>query len=169
MVCGSSAAEPGVYLLDPNTGTAELVYESDPHDRFLTWTSRYPHTNGLERLALQALDDLGYEQCCGEPSHGGGGVSTGAEFEGTNLAISGSPTTGSSLSDIERPERVEFGPGEAVVHGSDTERGIGFLCGDSTWSISWIFSQPPADVDKMSRLGEALLPHLACTLRAPPL
>jgi hypothetical protein len=167
-LCGASAAEPGVHLMDPTTGTTERIYESEMVDRFVTWAHRYPWGNALEHLAVQALEDLDYEQCCGEPSHGGPGATIGAVFEGTDLAILGVPIEHSELTGIEPTERVTFGPGEAIVFDSDAGHTVGFFCGDTTWTISWtILNPPPADVEKMVRLGEALLPHLACTLRAP--
>ena len=169
-LCGASAAEPGVHLMDPTTGTTERIYQSEIADGFLTWTRRYPWGNGLEYLAIQALDDLGFEQCCGEPSHGGPDATIGAVFEGTNIAILGAPIEDSALSGVESAERIPFGLGQAVVFDGDAGRSIAFACGNNTWTLVWrtMLDPPPVDVDKMLRLGEALLPHLACTLGSPP-
>lgn len=171
--CGSTAGEPGIHLLDPETGVLERILPApDAPAQVFHWTKR-AYGNDAERLMNAAIDQLGLEGCCGEPSHGGPGVTSGAVFEGQDIGISGFPDEVAVDPRLTgEPQRVPFLHGEAVVSsiaggGSyPGDRVVGFRCGGFTWRLSW-WDDSPAEVDSMLLLGEALVPHLGCTLADP--
>jgi hypothetical protein len=127
--------------------------------------------NDAERLLFDALDGLGLEGCCGEPSHGGPSATTGAIYDGARLPIGGTPTDVwlERAEALIGPQPQPLGSGEATLHRGDNEidRMLSFHCGEFTWTIGW-WEDEPAEVDSMLLLAEALLPRLACTLRAAP-
>ena len=169
--CGAGASAPGVHLLDPATSDLELVAPTTvDSDQAFLWTKRASSVNGPERLVSDALRALGLEACCGEPSHGGAGVTSGAVFDGYDIGINGGPairTLG------EQPagdsQRLPLLRGEATVISGrpDASTIVAFTCGANTWWMSWWDDGTP-EVDSMLLLAEALVPHLACTLGPPP-
>ena len=171
--CGTSAAEPGVYLLDPATGQLDLIVAmADVSEQSFVWTKR-AFGDALEQLVSEAVSALGLEGCCGEPSHGGAGVTSGAIYEGYEIGINAAPT---GVAPADRPrgdtQRMPLLHGEAVIvsgvvdgpHGSTT---IAFTCGTNTWWMSW-WDEGTPEVDSMLLLAEELVPYLACTLGEPP-
>jgi hypothetical protein len=171
--CGTSATEPGVYLLDPTSGQLDLAVASTAAtEQSFLWTKGF-YGNAIETLTSRALTDLGLEGCCGEPSHGGGGVTSGAVFEGYLIGIRGVPT--GSAEDVVptgSPQRMSLLHGEATIvsgaaGGSYGSTVVAFTCGANTWRLSW-WDDGTVEVDSMLLLAEALVPLLACTLGEPP-
>jgi hypothetical protein len=171
--CGTSAERLGVHLLDPESGALELVLPGRaPSDQAFLWTKQV-FANGLERRLLSALRDLGLEECCAEPSHGGAGVTSGAVFEGHDILVNAHPADGAAaLLQGATRQRVPLLHGEAAVVDVSTgspsgSRVVAFACGDVWWWLSWP-EQGTTEVDSLLLLAEELVPHLGCTLRDPP-
>jgi hypothetical protein len=166
--CGSTAEVPGVYLLDPDTRDMTLVVELTEQDRAFVWNFA-PPANVPERMLARALDELGLEACCGEPSHGGPAVTSGAVFEGAEIGINGVPLGGALVDhDLIQTMPLLHGeanildpPADALVDGVRVE----FGCGSVIWVLSW-WAEGQPEVDSMLLLAEMLVPHLYCTL--PP-
>ena len=85
--CSADTEEPGTYLLDPANGEHRRVHRF--HQAVLASLGGY--ANRLERIMVRAIDELGLELCCNQPSHGGGDVEAGFVFEGHDIAVYGAP------------------------------------------------------------------------------
>lgn len=171
-LCGSGATEPGSYLLDPETVDLQLVVAAgEPSEQVFVWHAR-AHGNQLEWLVHSALRSLNLDGCCGEPSHGGSGVSSGAIYDGHEIGIGGHASDGSGTPpDASSHQRLPLLDGEAVVLAPGEkvfgQAVVGFTCGANRWWLSW-WEQTRPEIDSMLLLAEELVPHLACTLGEPP-
>lgn len=174
--CGSGIEEPGIYLVDPDTGDRLLVRaDREGHLSAGLWERR-ANENEPERILFRALRELGLEGCCGEPSHGGSGATAGAVWQGEDIAITASPTdTTPDLPDL------SFGPGELagapVVFGEadgypndgfTRSPFVAFTCGGFTWHVGYGLQMEPASEAAVHSFAEALLPHLYCTVGPRP-
>ena len=126
-----------------------------------------PPANVPERTLAWALDELGLDGCCGEPSHGGPAAIGGTVFEGAEIGITGTPLGVGLGYDLIQTmpllhgEGIRDPPADAAVDGAQVE----FGCGRIIWIVSWLDEGQP-EVDSMLLLAEMLVPHLYCTL--PP-
>ena len=85
--CSADTDGPGTYLLDPTSGEGVRVHAL--HQAVLASLSGYG--NRLEGIMRRAIDELGLELCCNQPSHGGDDVEAGFIFEGHAIALYGAP------------------------------------------------------------------------------
>jgi hypothetical protein len=174
-LCGVAAETPGVYLLDPVSGDLELIVRAAVGDSVKVWRVRPTGAvNDAEHLIVDALDGLGLEGCCSEPSHGGPSATTGAVYDGARLPISGTPTDVwlERADPLFLPQSLPLGPGEATLHDGgevlmSDNRMLTFHCGEFTWTIGW-WEDELAEVDSMLLLAEALLPTSHAPCDRPP-
>lgn len=167
-LCGSGIDEPGTYAVDADTGARELV-RADPEGRSIAarWERRsYP--NEVELMAFRAIDELGLTGCCGEPSHGGPGVTAGAAWEGEDIAISASPTGTAPGAPVSAAEPGELAGTPVVFGETDGQPFVAFTCGGYVWRVGSGLQPGPASEAGVHALAETLLPHLYCTVGPRP-
>jgi hypothetical protein len=110
--CGADTTETGTFLLDANRKVRTRI-----HPFVSGATVRWAHLNSynrLERKVDRALDELGLEGCCGEPSHGGEANAAGMVFEGADILISAVPQSLAGGLDPAGPREVRFRCGNDV-------------------------------------------------------
>jgi hypothetical protein len=172
--CGPGSENPGIYLVDPATSERTLVHaENDPAAQLASIWTRQAYANDGERTIARALDELGLEGCCGEPSHGGTSVASGARWQGFNVFIGGNiagddPKVGLQ-DEILSVEEIEIGGAPtALLQAADRGAYLAFTCGDRVWGIGGggLGDRVPAGV--LRSLTGTLLPHLYCTVGLRP-
>lgn len=106
-----------------------------------------------------AIDRLGLVQCCGEPSHGGSGASTGFEWDGgPEVYVSAGPLlVGGSL--LTEGVEVSVADGVARYVEADGLPVTAFDCGDTGYTL--MLDSTDADVHVAA--AELLVSALACT------
>jgi hypothetical protein len=181
--CGAGDTDPGIYLVDPDTLASTLVRPGSA--AALVWTLEGGFSNAREVAMARARAELGLEGCCGEPSHGGEGVTDGVVWEGVEVAVGGAPAASADGDQAGQPGPIEFAGGfelvpfaggtavTGVVDGGSagTTAGVSlvaFTCGDTRWSVGGGLSDPDADAEVVLAVAEALVPHLYCSLGDPP-
>lgn len=154
--CGTTADQPGVYLLDPDTREMTLVVELAERDR--AYVSREPAAmSPIARLLTRAQRELDLEYVL-IPD----GAAPVASFQGHAIDISGSAES----ADAPGGQTLPLLHGEATLLDGPADTVLSFVCSDErTWSLTWRDGEP-REVDSMLLLAEALVPHLYCTL--PP-
>jgi hypothetical protein len=178
-LCGIGADQPGIYEMTAGAAEGELLIAlGSESESGALWQHDFFFSNEIEHAVIDATEWLGYEGCCGEDSHGDGGVTGGVIFEGREIAIEGGPTAQvienagpGSISFVEGraggaptdPRIAVFDPDVSILH-PDDEPGVTFTCGGYTFRFShWTLEQP--DIRQQVAVAEALIPALGCTLR----
>jgi hypothetical protein len=154
--CGTTAEQPGVYLLDPDSRELTLVVELDQGERAYVW--RTPDAmSPIARLLTRATTELDLEYVL-IPD----GAAPVASFEGHAIDVSGSAES----AEVPDGQTLPLLHGEATLLDEPADTILSFVCGDDrTWSLTWRDGEP-REVDSMLLLAEMLVPHLYCTL--PP-
>jgi hypothetical protein len=126
----------------------------------------------------RARDELGVDGCCGEPSHGGAGVSDGVVWDGVEVAVGGGPITSSADTSgggpfADAPETVPLAGGTVAIGAladalTPGAVAVAFTCGDTAWFVGGGLSGEGADRETVLAVAEALIPHLYCTLGELP-
>ncbi|MGI9017026.1 MAG: sigma factor [Euzebya sp.] len=116
-----------------------------------------------EARLLAAFETLGVDLCCGEPSHGGSGASSGMVWEGSDVTvIATAPQT------ADRDERsgaiIDLADGSASTSTADDVARVIFDCDDTLYVLAVDGTDPRVAV----RAAEALVRQLACTPIAGP-
>lgn len=91
-------------------------------------------------MLSRALDELGIEACCGEPSHGGPAASSGIEWDGVIVPIFGVPSS---------EDREVAGSGAVTV-----------TCGDHRWTFGTPTDPQPSAAARAA--ADAIVPRLYC-------
>ena len=171
--CGSGVTDPGVYLVDPVTLERTLVVPL-PRSSAAAWLWKLdPGTaNPLERSFARATSELGLEGCCGEPSHGGDGLTAGVVWMGPEIPVGASP----SVEPVHVPfndlvissEPIDLGGLPATAGDADLGPFVAFTCGEHTWAVGVAGLGERATPEQVRSLAERLIPHLYCTVGERP-
>lgn len=172
-LCGAAAEEPGVHLIGPDTLESRLlINQPNPGPTVHLWQGRIGG-NDPEWLLASALRQLGLELCCGEPSHGGSGVTSGARWQDHDIPISVTPpgTTGTvPFNDLVlSSEPIELDGAPAVAGEADLGPFVAYICGDRIWTFGGAGAGDRATPDAVRSLAATVLPHLGCTVAERPL
>jgi hypothetical protein len=146
--CGAGSDAPGTYLVEPDTGRRRRLHAYV--DGALLTSVRGFFPNRLERVMSRAHHDLGLEECCSQPSHGGGGAETGFVFEDHDIGVYAAPLDELPDSRDVRPGELRFDCGTTRYHLSD-------------WGPSGAASSSVPDPRLVRRAASLLLPGLYCT------
>ncbi|HEU5151544.1 MAG TPA: hypothetical protein VFU19_13655 [Iamia sp.] len=163
--CGQGDPQPGTYAIDPETG-ARTPVDAEPF-RLIPW-ARSSHENDRELALSRATVELGLEPCCGEPAHGGGGVTGGVVWEGTEVPILGGDVgpIQSPLTDVAATEVDGLPVTTGVLEGNAV---LAFTCGDTRWFLGGaVVAGAPPGPEQLAAVASALIPHLYCTVGPPP-
>ncbi|WP_372530540.1 hypothetical protein [Euzebya sp.] len=121
-----------------------------------------PRSESIREARLrEAVTALGVEPCCGEPSHGGSGATTGMIWEGVAVGITAGPPAFDGGAAESGSDVVEVGDGQAAVT-LDEQPQVRFDCGDTHYSMS-DFDGRPEDAAPLIRAAESLVAELTCT------
>lgn len=172
-VCGAAADEPGVHLVEPDTHQNRLLIgQRAPGPTVHLWQGRIGGNEG-EWLFASVLQQLGLEGCCGEPSHGGSGVTSGARWQDLDIPISATPpgtTDTVPFNDLvlsSEPTELEGAP--AVAGEADLGPFAAYTCGDRIWTFGGAGAGDRATAEAVRSLAASVLPHLGCTVGERPL
>lgn len=172
-VCGAAAEEPGVHLLDPDTrDTRLLVSQPEPGPSVHVWITR-TYGNDAEWIFAQVLGQLGLEGCCGEPSHGDSGLTSGARWQDLDIPVSATPpgtTDMVPLNDLVRSsELIELDGAPAVAGEADLGPFVAYTCGDRIWTFGGTGAGDRSTAEAVRSLAASVLPYLGCTVGERPL
>ncbi len=172
-VCGAAADEPGVHLLDPGTLESRLVVsQPEPGPSVHLWQARIGGNDG-EWLFASVLRQLGLEGCCGEPSHGGSGVTSGARWQDLDIPVSATPpgtTDTVPFNDLVlSSEPIELDGAPAIAGDADLGPFVAYTCGDRIWTFGGAGAGDRAPTEAVRSLAATVLPHLGCTVGERPL
>lgn len=140
-----------------------------------------PFTNPGEELLASALRRLELEACCGEPSHGGTGVTSGAVWEDTAIPISGAPLQDHTF-DVDGTPRVvvplndlvtssesaTIAEAETLIGEADLGSFVAFTCGAYVWTIGGAGAGERSSPAQVRSLAETLLAQLECPIGQRP-
>lgn len=114
------------------------------------------------RLA-RALDALGVEVCCGEPSHGGSGAATGMMWDGVPVAITAGPLIFTDPAAQPGTDVVDLAGGQADRQNAEVGNPVlRFDCGDTGYRMVEFLRNTPEDRVVLAA-AEALVGQLGCT------
>lgn len=138
--------------------------------------------NDAEEAIGTAIASLGLEGCCGEPSHGGSGATTGVVWDGVDVGILGSPVQdvtfeheGASRAFVPfndlvlSSEETSVAGAHATSGDANGSRFLAFTCGAHLWTLGGPGMGAQATDAQLHDLAEALIPHLGCVVGEPPL
>lgn len=171
--CGASPTETGSYLIDPTSGERSLL--SGDADRGYRWR-QLPRGNAAERTISRALQELGLEGCCGEPSEGSPQAASGAVWQATRIPIHGSPIHPPGepyvwFNDLVIDSQPSDLDGLPITIGTaDMGSFLAFTCGEHVWSLGgYGIDGDRADPDDLRSLATVLVERLYCTVGRAPL
>lgn len=171
-VCGAAAEEPGVHLLEPDTlDTRLLISQPEPGPSAHLWVAR-TYGNDAEWIFAQALGQLGLEGCCGEPSHGGSGLTAGARWQDLDIPIGATPpgtTDTVPFNDLVlSSEPIELDGAPAIAGAADLGPFVAYTCGGRVWTFGGAGAGDRPTADAVRHLAAAVLPYLGCTVGERP-
>lgn len=162
----------------PGAGESELAWVEqlpqalgcDPRPRGLTVEivtedgTVLPRYESIREVRLaRALDALGVEPCCGEPSHGGSGATTGMIWEEVPVAITAGPLIFVDPATQPGTDVVDLAGGQADRQNADVGNPVlRFDCGDTGYEMVE-FLRNAADDRAVIAAAEALVDQLGCT------
>lgn len=171
--CGTGADEPGVYLFDPSGRENRLLVsrpESSPTVHL--WSAR-AHGNDAEWVFANALEQLGLEGCCGEPSHGGQALTAGVRWQGFDIPVGATPPGSSDtvpFNDLVlSSEPIDLDRAPALAGQADLGPFVAYTCGDRIWTFGGAGTGDRATNDAVRTLAATILPYLGCTVGERPL
>jgi hypothetical protein len=145
--CGAASPQPGTYLVDPASGGMRRIHPN--HEAVLLTSVRGFFANRLERVLSRARDELSLDECCNQPSHGGGDAEDGIIFEGHDIEVYAAPL-------FELPDKRQHEPGELL-----------FDCGTARYYLvdhgpSGSDDRPAPDAALLRRAAARLVTRLYC-------
>lgn len=178
---GEGVVLPGAGLISFTCPDIGLVTTSGPASggSELAWVEQLPQAlactprpHGLtgpryqsirEARLARALDALGMETCCGEPSHGGSGAATGMVWEDVPVAITAGPLIFTDPATQPGTDVVDLAGGQADRQNADVGNPVlRFDCGDTGYEMVE-FLRNAADDRAVIAAAEALVDQLGCT------
>lgn len=141
--CSQDTSDTGTFLVDPTRKVRTRIH---PFSAGTTVQWAHQPYNRLERRVDRALDELGLEGCCGEPSHGSEINTAGMIYEGTQIEIHAAPVSLAGKLDPPRPDMVRF------------------RCGNDIYSLLEFDSNRP-NMARVARAADRLATRLYCTRR----
>jgi len=106
---------------------------------------------------------LGVEPCCGEPSHGGSGATTGMIWEDVPVAITAGPLIFVDPAAQPGTDVVDLARGQADRQNADVGNPVlRFDCGDTGYELVEFLRNTPEDRVVLAA-AEALVGQLGCT------
>ena len=172
-VCGTAAEEPGVHLLNPATRESRLLLrQPEPGPTVHLWQIRIGGNDG-EWLFSSVLRQMALEGCCGEPSHGGSGVTSGARWQDLDIPVSATPpgtTDTVPFNDLVlSSEPIELDGAPAIAGEADLGPFVAYTCGDRIWTFGGAGAGDRANPEAVRGLAASVLPYLGCTVGERPL
>jgi hypothetical protein len=168
--CGTSTPEPGIHLVDPDTGERTLLRPGNP-DRVIRFEARGGRSD-LEHVFERARTELGLEPALGD--HGPPGVSAGLVWEGATVAVGGyllalSPDVPVGDTDVSGVAEGEVDGLPVTAYTRDGAPALAFTCGDGLWTVGGPASgADPPSAEVVAAVAAALIPRLYCTVGPPP-
>ncbi len=168
--CGTSTPEPGLHLVDPDTGDRTLLRPGNPY-RVIRFAAVGGQSD-MERAFERARTGLGLEPALGD--HGAPGVSAGLVWDGATVAVDGYPLALSPevpIGDTEvagvAEDEVDGLPVTTYTRGGAPQ--LAFTCGDGLWTVGGPASgADPPSAEVVAAVAAALIPRLDCTVGDPP-
>lgn len=177
--CGSGLEQPGTYLVDPGSLERAVMRTDDSSPAAAYYWELRAYGNHPERAFHRALQELGLEGCCGDPSHGGSAATTGLVWNGVQIPVGSTPKTpGGGENESYVPfndlvtdsEPIQIGGLPATAGTADLGPFVAFTCGPNVWNLGGV---GPAGGDRSTSdvlrdVAAALIPHLYCTVGERP-
>lgn len=172
-LCGSAADQPGVHLVEPGSLDRRLVIrQPEPGPSVHLWRVR-TYGNDAEWIFSSAIEQLGIEGCCGEPSHGGRGVTAGARWDGYDIPVGATPpgaTDAVPFNDLVLSSKpIELDGAPVVAGEADLGPFVAYSCGERIWTFGGAGSGDRPTASAVKRLAATVLPYLGCTVGGRPL
>lgn len=121
--------------------------------------------NAAEHLMIEAIADLGAEQCCAEPSHGGDDATVGFTMSGYDFLGYAAPLVGSLPPDLSDTRTLEIG----AVMGEDAEGTvIAFACGGFRITLREFTALEEIPSDVLQSAATGLIRALPCAAVPDP-
>lgn len=170
--CQDSTESTGIQLVDPGSGEGTTLYTlGEGEGTVLPWERR-AYASEAEEVIFTAFDELNLERCCGEPSHGAPGATTGARWQEFDVPIAASPTDDPPFvpfNDLVIDSAPAEIAGAPVTEGeADLGPFAAFTCGSRVWTFGGAGAGDRVDASVIRELVESVLPRLYCTVGERP-
>ena len=174
--CGRGVPRPGVHRVEPGGEIAHLVVAFDDEPGLSASWFRVDCNcgNEIETALVAALESLGLTGCCGEPSHGGPGATTGVVLNEIEVPVRAGPhdymlqVLGRGrealiiLEATDRPQIV-IANSERPLWNQRTV--VSFSCREHTFA----FGVEALNTSAVVELAETMATRVGCTLGEPQL